>query len=47
MTVGPFLGFSVAEYVTETSEGISNSIPSKALHEWLSLGVKGTFKVGG
>jgi outer membrane protein W len=47
LTVGPFLAFSVAEYATETSEGISNSIPSKALHEWLSVGVKGTFKVGG
>jgi hypothetical protein len=47
LTVGPFLGFSVGEYTTETSEGITNGIPAKALHEWLSFGVKGTFKVGG
>jgi hypothetical protein len=47
MAIGPFLGVSIAEYTTETSEGITNNIPSKALHEWLSLGVKGTFKIGG
>ncbi len=42
MTVGPFMSFSLAEYTEETG----GDIAAPALHEWLSLGVKGTFKVG-
>jgi len=47
MTVGPFLSFSLAEYTKATNNGQSSDIPSAALHEWLTLGVKGTFKIGG
>jgi hypothetical protein len=47
MTVGPFLSFSLAEYTKSTRFGQTTSIPSTAPHEWLSLGVKGTFKIGG
>jgi hypothetical protein len=43
MTVGPFISFSLSEYTKDTG----NDIAAPALHEWLSLGVKGTFKVGG
>ncbi|HEX3851197.1 MAG TPA: hypothetical protein VHW01_09555, partial [Polyangiaceae bacterium] len=46
MTVGPFLSFSLAEYTKATNDGQSTDVPSKAVHEWLSLGVKGTFKIG-
>ena len=45
-TVGPFLSFSVAEYTSTTDNGVTQDIPFTAMHEWLSLGVKGTFRVG-
>ncbi len=47
LTVGPFLSFSLAEYTKATNNGQTTDIPAAALHEWLSLGVKGTFKIGG
>ena len=46
-TVGPFLSWSLAEYTKSSGDGSTEDIPSKALHEWLTIGVKGTFKVGG
>jgi hypothetical protein len=46
MTLGPFMSFSLAEYNRMSVNGVSNDITATALHEWLSLGFKGTFKVG-
>jgi hypothetical protein len=46
MTLGPFMSFSLAEYNRISLNGVSNDITTTALHEWLSFGVKGTFKVG-
>jgi hypothetical protein len=37
--VGPFLSFSLGEYSSATG----GSIDKKAMHEWLTFGVKGTF----
>jgi outer membrane protein W len=37
--LGPFLSFSLGEYSSTTG----GSIDKKAMHEWLTLGVKGTF----
>ncbi len=46
--VGPFVSFSLGQYssVTRQASGQgeqSGSIDKKAIHEWLTLGVKGTF----
>jgi hypothetical protein len=44
--VGPFVSFSLGQYTTEKSSGeASQSIPSseRALHEWLTIGVRGSF----
>jgi hypothetical protein len=38
--VGPFLAFSLAQYSTAADGG---DIRDKTLHEWLNLGVRGTF----
>jgi len=46
MTLGPFLSFSLAEYNKFTDNGASSDIISTSLHEWLALGVKGTFRTG-
>jgi hypothetical protein len=46
MTLGPFLSFSLAEYNKFTDNGASSDIISTALHEWLVLGVKCTFRSG-
>lgn len=46
-TIGPFLSFSLAEYTISSGDGSTEDIPATALHEWLSLGAKGTFKIGG
>lgn len=39
LTVGPFLSFSLGQYSKSGDADIEN----KAMHEWLTLGVKGTF----
>ena len=51
--LGPFLSLSVGQYDTSSSscdgdgctssDSRSNDIDKKALHEWLTLGVRGTF----
>ncbi len=43
--LGPFVNFSLAEFSNFSTSGTSSSsvsIPSKALHEWLQFGIKGT-----
>jgi hypothetical protein len=49
-TVGPFASFAVAQYGTVDSEvsapvsmSESSDIEEKALHQWLTLGVRGSF----
>ena len=46
MTLGPFLSFSLAEYNKFTDNGASSDLTSTSMHEWLVLGVKGTFRSG-
>jgi outer membrane protein W len=45
--VGPFIDFSLAEYMTGSADGggtsISGDVRDKALHEWLTLGVRGVY----
>ncbi|HEY3252499.1 MAG TPA: hypothetical protein VGJ91_01075 [Polyangiaceae bacterium] len=41
--VGPFVDFSLGQYSSISVEDQSADIPEKAMHEWLTLGVKGTF----
>lgn len=44
--IGPFVSFSLGEYTQEQAAGgSSESIPSaeRALHEWLTMGVRGSF----
>lgn len=46
--IGPFLSFSVGQYAKASCDGAgcagtSNDIDKKAMHQWLTLGVRGTF----
>ena len=41
--MGPFVSFSFASYDSISAAGVSGSIASTATHEWLQLGLKGTF----
>ncbi|MBK7585448.1 MAG: outer membrane beta-barrel protein [Myxococcales bacterium] len=41
-TVGPFLSFSIGQYSKITGDNEAD-IKDKAMHQWLTLGVKGTF----
>ena len=49
LSVGPFLSFSLGQYSSEKISGFGapidrdGSVDKTALHEWLTLGVKGTF----
>jgi outer membrane protein W len=42
-TVGPFLSLSLGQYSSVSSNGNSADITNKALHEWITVGAKGTF----
>ena len=46
--VGPFAALAIGEYEQAFSSspsigGSTESLPSKSLHAWLTLGIKGTF----
>jgi len=41
LSAGPFVSYSVGEYF----HGSDGTIESKALHEWLTIGVRGTFGI--
>jgi hypothetical protein len=43
VAVGPFLSFSLGQYSSVSSGDASGDITNKAIHEWLTIGVKGTF----
>jgi opacity protein-like surface antigen len=47
--VGPFLSFSVGQYTSESGSfngmTISQDIQSKALHEWLTIGLRGAYDI--
>lgn len=43
--VGPFLSFSVGKYGSASAGGYSGDIMNTAFHEWLQLGVRGTFNL--
>ena len=45
LTVGPFLSFSLDQFSSTTLAGTSADISSKALHEWIVFGAKGTFGI--
>jgi hypothetical protein len=42
-TLGPFVSFSLGQYSNQSAGDESASIENKALHEWLTIGAKGTF----
>ena len=45
--VGPFLSFSLGQFSSQSADpeppGFDSSIKDKGMHQWLTLGVKGTF----
>jgi outer membrane protein W len=47
VAVGPFVSFSLGQYssfsVDPEVPGLTDDIPNKSMHEWLTLGVKGSF----
>jgi hypothetical protein len=50
--IGPFANVSVGSYTSYSSSGpnqpgSSGDLPSTGIHEWLTIGVKGTFHAGG
>jgi hypothetical protein len=47
VALGPFLSFSLGEFTSASIGGSSQSVSPKALHEWLTVGVKGTLGLGG
>lgn len=48
--IGPFVSFSFGEYsnlsVSQGGASMDMSIPSKAFHEWLELGIRGVYDIG-
>lgn len=54
--IGPFLSFTLAQFDSRSSSCsgactditfMNGDIPNKALHQWLLLGVRGSFVIGG
>ncbi|HEY6556793.1 MAG TPA: hypothetical protein VI072_05955 [Polyangiaceae bacterium] len=43
--IGPFVSFSLGQYSTVGFGDQSESLDEKALHEWLTLGVRGAFSL--
>jgi hypothetical protein len=43
--VGPFVSFAVGKYGSASSGGNSADIQNTAFHEWLQIGVRGTFNL--
>jgi hypothetical protein len=43
--LGPFVSFSIGQYATASSGSQSADIQNTAIHEWLQLGVRGTFNL--
>lgn len=47
--IGPFVSLSLGEYssasVTAGAQSVSADIPNKALHEWLTFGVRGAYDI--
>jgi len=45
LTIGPFASVSFDEYVRQSRGGDSFGVHPKAIHEWITFGVKGTFGI--
>jgi outer membrane protein W len=43
--IGPFVQVTFGEYSTLEAGGTSTDITSKSMHEWIQLGVRGTFNL--
>jgi opacity protein-like surface antigen len=43
--LGPFASFSLGQYSSSSSGGESEDIEDKAIHQWLTIGAKGTFSL--
>jgi outer membrane protein W len=41
--MGPFVNFSIGEFLSVSAGGQSVDINNKSLHEWLTIGVRGSF----
>ena len=44
-TLGPFASFSLARYGTVDTSGTSRDVTNPAMHEWLQIGVRGSFNL--
>ena len=45
VAVGPFISFSIGKYGSASVNGTSGDIANTAYHQWLQLGVRGTFNL--
>ncbi len=49
LSVGPMVMFGLGQYnnasVSQGGQSASNSIPNQALHEWLTLGIRGAYDI--
>ena len=43
--IGPFLSFSLAQYSSFSSGNVSVDVTNTALHEWLTIGVRGVYDI--
>jgi len=43
--VGPFLSLSFGKYGSASQDGNSVDINQTAMHEWLTLGLRGAFRL--
>jgi hypothetical protein len=41
--LGPFVNFSLGQYSTAPAGDVSADIPNTAMHQWLTIGVKGNY----
>jgi hypothetical protein len=50
LAIGPFVNFALGQYGNQSSSGggqsQSASIPNTALHEWLTIGIRGVYDIG-
>jgi hypothetical protein len=43
--VGPFVSFSLGKFTSASAAGVSGDITNTAFHQWLQIGVRGTFNL--
>jgi outer membrane protein W len=43
--IGPFVSFSLGQYSSESSGGVSNPNLQTSMHEWLTFGIRGVYDI--